>query len=136
FGGRPRIRAKRYTSDGTAGTYSIGQTPQNKQALFVYVAGVLLKEITDYTVNWGAKDPLVTLVAAPTIGDEIKIVSFTVGGSAILKRKTIRNTSDTMFDLGVTFGTSDQVFVTVDGEIATFTTAGTQITITSPIPSN
>src|SRR5690606_7642335 len=76
------------------------------------------------------------LVAAPTIGDEIKIVSFTVGGSAILKRKTIRNTSDTMFDLGVTFGTSDQVFVTVDGEIATFTTAGTQITITSPIPSN
>lgn len=136
FGGSPKIRSKRFISTGSKGPFSIGQTPQSRQALFVYVAGDLLKETSDYTVNWSSADPLVTLVNNPTIGIEIKIVSFSIGGSTVLKRKTIRNTSIATFDLQTAFASPQQIFVTVDGNIATFTTSGTAITITSPTPSN
>lgn len=136
FGGSPKVRAKRFrgTVSGTTGPFSIGHIPQNRQALFVYLNGDLLKETTDYTINWNTLT--VTLSAAIFLSDDLKIVSFGPGGVKIKKKKTYKNTSNTVFDLNEPFGDPDQVFVMVDGDIATFTTSGTQITITSPIPSS
>lgn len=136
FGGSPKTRVKRFrgTVAGNTGPFAIGQLPQNKQALFVYINGTLSAITTDYTVNWS--NSTVTLVNPLMATDTLVIISFSAGGSKIKKKKTFKNTSQTSFDLNESFGSDNQVFVAVDGEIATFTTTGTQIDITSPTPSN
>lgn len=137
FGGAPRIRVKRYrgTAAGTTGVFTVGQQPQSEEAIFVFVNGDLLINGTDYTVAWSS-NPEITLTNPIFETDELKIQSFSVGGSSVLKEKAFENTSDTVFDMGENIVSDSQVFVSVDGTVAQFTTSGTEVTVSSPTPSN
>lgn len=87
----PTFRIKRFSINSpTQVSFNIGQLPQSKQALFIYLDGVLLKEGVDYTVDWNtAIVSLITPVSgeisqgtaqSPTFaaGDTLQLGSYTV----------------------------------------------------------
>lgn len=134
FGGGPNIKVKDFSINNETGAFTIGQKPQNKQSVFVYLDGVLLKDTTDYSIDWSKKIPEVTL-SVPSTG-KLKITSMSYGGSKVLKKKTIYNTNETTFDMGILIPSNSNVFVVVDGEIANTSSSGNEVTILSPIPSS
>jgi len=132
---RPKMRTKIFsgTPAGITGSFTIGQVPQNKQALFVYLNGVLLKP-SQFTYN--TNNSTIILNNAIFTNDILTITSFGVGGGVIQKRKVYNNSNATTFDLKTPISDVSNIFATVDGAIATVSYSGTQITIMSPIPNN
>ncbi len=137
-GGSPRVRIKRYfgTQSGTTGPFSVGQIPQSRESVFVFVNDILLDEGDDYSIDWTSKNPLITLVNPIFDNDIVKIQSYSSGGSSVRKRIYEQNTNETVYDICENIPSDKFVFVSVDGEIADFTVSGTEVTITNPLPSN
>lgn len=135
----PKFRVKRFIGTSTPrSTFGIGQLPQSKNSLFAYVDGVLLKDGTDYSVNWNTTE--ITLVSALTLGHTLVINSFGSGGGKIIKKKSWKNSSGTVFNMSTPLTNVNDVYVMIDGKILVpgidFTVSNTSVTIINNLPNN
>lgn len=80
--GSAKIMFKNYIGDGVTDEFSLGQIPSNFAAIFVKTNEVILKQGTDYTVNW--RDKTVTLTDIPANKSIISIISFGVASQALI----------------------------------------------------
>ena len=137
--GSPLIVTNRYFGNSLLKRYAFDLYPGTKDSIFVTVAGIYLKETTDYTIDYQNKE--IVFVEAPDNGELVTIQTLNVGGANILERKTFTGDgSTTEYELTAKYEDVGSAFVTVDGVSKEYvvresTTGSAIIDIANP-PSN
>lgn len=144
-GGGPAITRESFYKVEIPTTYELGYRPQSEESIFVFVDGLLQIQDSDYTLVWTdpiyndtserddhITNPRLTFTPAPASDAKVDFLHFGFGGAPLQKRETFYDTVSTVFDLGVSVTNPDFVFATVNGEIASTSVSGTEITIVSP----
>lgn len=132
-GGRPKILQTYYKSDGFTTSYDIGQQIQKRDAVHVFLDGIMLNYgnlSNEYTIDY--ENNQVEFNIAPSLNSYIKIVSFSVGGKIRKKEKLFKNATGTTFDMKINIEVTDSIYCTINGIVTTsLSYSGSVVTVPS-----
>jgi len=77
-----KISFMNYIADGISNEFNLPQIPSNKASIFVRIDGLVLNQVTDYTINW--KQKKVNLIITPPAGKIVSVITMGVAGQEIL----------------------------------------------------
>ena len=113
--GAPVIESNRYLKQAGIEVYDIGQRPGTSSSVIVKVAGNVIKQDVDYSVNTTTNQ--IELITSYSIGSEIVITSLSQNGLNILDLDYFVGDGTTDEFVSVARWSSDATaFVTIDGE--------------------
>lgn len=144
LGNGPGLFSMSFNNPVIGSEYELTRLPFSNDAIMVFIDSELSTLNSDYEVLYSdpgygdsTRDDRITNPRIKSLvnGTKICIVWFSYGGASIERQLRKFDTSSSVIDVGLEL-TADSVHVLVDGEIASFTVSGTELTITSPAVLN
>jgi len=113
-GGSSLIQTTQFTGNGTTKTYNLRQRPYSFESVIVKINGSIVSG-TDYKIDYNTNE--ITFYAAPSVGDNIVIISMGVSGNNILDYDEFTTDGSTQeFLTNVNYTETAHAYVTVNGE--------------------